>query len=97
MYKFKHCEASTKQEKLIAELSEHLSDTMIAFINLNKSNNHHNDLFMALRDGVLGFTGNTLKYLIYMLKDKNQIPEFVEESNNLFEKYMKEILSDLQK
>jgi len=97
MKKFKHSEASTKQEKLIVEFSNHLSDTMIAFINLNKSNHNHNDLFIVLRDGVLGFTGHTLKFLATILQDENQIPEFVEEANNLFEKYMKEILSDLQK
>lgn len=91
---FNHSEAKTKEEKLIVELNNNLGDTAKVFINLNINNTSINEMFVILRDATLSHTANQLESLTKMMKDKKQIPLFLEECHQIFKAYLNKMEKD---
>ena len=91
MPKFERKTASTKEEKLILELSDNLLDTMKVFINLNKFTSIDEEIFVVLRDGSMSYVALVLEFLAGMLANKQDTPRFISEARDIFECYMQQL------
>jgi pyruvate formate-lyase activating enzyme-like uncharacterized protein len=89
--KFLRKNPKTKEQKLICELISCLEETTIGFINLNKLTISDEELFLILRDAALGYVGETIEMLTHMFAYKEQIPEFIDETHDIFNCYLKRV------
>ena len=91
--KFKFGFAESKDEKLIVELILLLDKTAVTFVREKDTKNlsYGHDFFCILRDASMGYFFSTLEELTKMLMDKDQVPLFIKENEDMMQAYIKQL------
>lgn len=93
--RFKRSNPENREEKLIVELCKVLQETTMAHIRLNQSFTDQ-EIFITLRDGAIGYAGQTVEALTRLMADTSQIPIFLKECQDIFNSYINEALENFK-
>ena len=93
--KFKKDNPQNKEEKLICELVNNLFDVQKAFVRLNQDCKDH-EIFIVMRDGSLGFAGQTIRALLDLMVNNSQKLFFLKECQDIFNSYIHEASENIK-
>lgn len=86
--KFKRGDPQDEHERLICEFIDVHTAIFKVFVNNKAEEMDDHDLFLVLRDGVIGFAGRQIEYLTTLLASKGQLKHFLDEAHEIFGHYL---------